>query len=96
MLISPYSVIVLPGLGGGHAYGSFKDPNSDYMWLVDSLRHDFDMFRIVTYGFDSRVPDSNNVQDLEAIATESRASLRSIRTEPIVSCITAVVFSMRY
>jgi hypothetical protein len=86
------SLIILPGLGGGHAYGSFKEEGSDYMWLIDRLPFDYDIFRIITYGFDTTLPNSDNTQDLEAVATEFRASLRSIRTRSMVSCSNSFSF----
>ena len=79
------SLIALSGLGRGHAWGSFKDPEDEYVWLVDSLPRDWPVFRIVTYGFDTTVPDSDSNQDLEALASQFRSSLRNIRAKPDVS-----------
>ena len=84
------SLIALSGLGRGHAWGSFRDPENEdpeneYVWLVDSLPRDRPVFRIVTYGFDTTVPDSDSNQDLEALASQFRSSLRNIRAKPNVS-----------
>ena len=79
------SLIVLPGLGRGHAWGSFKDPEDEYVWLVDSLPKQLPMFKIATYGFDTTLPHSNSNQDLEALASQFRSSLRNIRANPNVS-----------
>ena len=79
------SLIALSGLGRGHAWGSFKDPEAEYVWLVDSLPRHLPVFRIVTYGFDTTVPDSNSNQDLEALASQFRSSLRNIRAKPVAS-----------
>lgn len=91
-MLNLYSLIVLPGLGGGHAYGSFQDSKTNYMWLIDSLRFDYKVFRIVIYGFDTTVPNSNNTQDLEAIATQFRTSLQSIRAQSTVSATPYIPF----
>ena len=76
---------MLHGLGRGHAWGSFKDPEDEYVWLVDSLPRDLPKFTIATYGFDTAVPHSNSNQDLEALASQFRSSLRNIRAKPNVS-----------
>lgn len=80
------SFLVIPGLGGGHAYGSFQDSESEFMWLLDRLRVDQPRFRIMTYGYDTTVPNSDSVQDLEDLATAFRVSLVSVRGRSSVSC----------
>lgn len=76
-----YSVVAIAGLGG-HAFGSFKDEGSDYMWLRDTLPRDLasdgrgnKIARIMVYGYDSIVATSENAQNLEDLATSFRTSL---------------------
>ena len=69
------SCIAISGLGG-HAFGSWKDRNSHYMWLRDALPHDLPGARVLTYGYDTRLAESSNFQNLEDIALTFRASLR--------------------
>lgn len=80
------SFLVIPGLGGGHAYASFQDSESEFMWLLDRLPEDHPGFRIMTYGYDTTIPDSDSFQDLEALASAFRASLVTIRAQSSVSC----------
>lgn len=80
------SFLVIPGLGGGHAYGSFQDSDSEFMWLLDWLPIDQPLFRIMTYGYNTTIPGSDSVQDLEALATNFRASLATVRVRSSVSC----------
>ena len=80
------SLIILPGLGRGHAWGPFKDPQDEYVWLVGSLPKHVPVFRIVTYGYDTIVPGSSSSQDFEALASQLRCSLRNIRAKPTVGC----------
>ena len=46
------------------------------MWIRDALPHDLPGARILTYGYDTRLAESNNFQNLEDIALTFRASLR--------------------
>lgn len=46
------------------------------MWLRDALPHDLPGARILTYGYDTRLAESNNFQNLEDVALTFRASLR--------------------
>ena len=80
------SFVAIPGLGGGHAYGSFQDSESEFMWLLDRLPKDQPRFRIMTYGYDTTIPDSDSVQDLEDLASAFRASLATVRVRSSVSC----------
>ena len=73
------SLVLIHGLGGGHAWGTFQDPESGYTWPIDSLPMHLPEYRIITYGFDSKLPDSNSTQDLEALGSQLRDALRSIR-----------------
>lgn len=88
------SVIAVSGLGG-HAYGSFKDKNGNYMWLQDALSSDLinvqtgrSMARIMIYGHKSTVPGSRSVQDIDDLATALHSNLLALvegqRTRPII------------
>ncbi|KAH7186205.1 uncharacterized protein B0J16DRAFT_400214 [Fusarium flagelliforme] len=67
-------IIAIPGLGG-HALGSFKERNGEHVWLRDSLPfdvtkndHDRPISRVMTYGYESSLADSDNVQTLEDLS----------------------------
>ena len=46
------------------------------MWIRDALPHDLPGARILTYGYDTRLAENNNFQNLEDVALTFRASLR--------------------
>ena len=46
------------------------------MWLRDALPHDLPGARVLTYGYDTRLAESNSFQNLEDVALTFRASLR--------------------
>ena len=48
------SIIAVTGLGG-HAYGSWRNRESNNMWLHDFLPNRFKNVRIMTYGYDSKL-----------------------------------------
>ncbi|KAH7318509.1 hypothetical protein B0I35DRAFT_451334 [Stachybotrys elegans] len=68
-------VIALSGLGG-HAFGSFKERGGDHMWIRDALPYDLTVGnaessgigRVMIYGYDSAVKNSNSFQNLEDLA----------------------------
>ncbi|RDW94780.1 hypothetical protein BP5796_00543 [Coleophoma crateriformis] len=70
--------IALPSLGG-HAFDSFKAKgSSSYMWLCDDLPFKLTTTRIILYGYESQLHMSWNFQDLEALATTLRQSIRNL------------------
>lgn len=69
--------IAISGLGS-HAFGSWKDRDSHHMWLRDDLPLAIPGARVLTYGYDTRLADSNSFQNLEDVALTFRASLRTI------------------
>ncbi|RCI15173.1 hypothetical protein L249_6880 [Ophiocordyceps polyrhachis-furcata BCC 54312] len=80
-------VIAVSGLGG-HAFGSFKARNDDYMWLRDSLPgelinqdSELPMARIMVYGHESRLAKSISMQDLEDMSVSFRESLLPLITD---------------
>ena len=48
------------------------------MWLRDALPHDLPGARVLTYGYNTRLAESNNFQNLEDVASTFRASLRIV------------------
>ncbi|ORY57511.1 uncharacterized protein BCR38DRAFT_461232 [Pseudomassariella vexata] len=69
------NIIAIPGLGG-HAFGSFKERGGQHMWLRDALLYhilsehtDHPIARVITYGYESAVANSNSIQNLEDLAT---------------------------
>lgn len=75
--------------------GSFKQRQGEHMWLRDSLPlHMTDeatsrpMARIVTYGYESRLQDSESMQNIEDLATAFHSSLlplvSPLRMKPII------------
>jgi hypothetical protein len=88
------SILAISGLGG-HAFGSFKEKNGDHMWLRDALPRDLTandgeqpIARVLLYGYESRILQSDNTQDLEDIASAFYASLISLvntsKTKPLI------------
>jgi hypothetical protein len=55
------------------------------MWLRDSLPHDIPGLRVLIYGYDTHLHNSESFQDLEAISSSFRTALRAIRKQPNVS-----------
>jgi len=49
------------------------------MWLRDSLPYDLPGVRILLYGYDSHLVGSQSFQGLEALATEFRTHIATIR-----------------
>lgn len=77
------SIIALSGLGG-HAFGSFKERKGNHMWLRDDVPNDFPHARILIYGYDTTLEDSQSIQDLEAIAGTFRTALKIARPKGTV------------
>jgi hypothetical protein len=63
---------------GGHAYGSFKERDGPYMWLIDSLPQELKFARIMTLGFDTKLPDSQSTQNVKHLACFLYRHLESI------------------
>ena len=54
------------------------------MWLRDDLPFDFPSARILIYGYDTKLEDSQSFQDLEALASTFRLALKTIRQDSVV------------
>ncbi|KAK3363512.1 hypothetical protein B0T25DRAFT_436789, partial [Lasiosphaeria hispida] len=81
-------VVAISGLGG-HAFGSFKERDENYMWLRDALPFDLagedtyrPMARVMIYGYESAVAQSRSVQNLEDLATSFHNSIRALANAP--------------
>ncbi|KAH7009843.1 hypothetical protein EDB80DRAFT_610413 [Ilyonectria destructans] len=93
-------VIAISGLGG-HAFGSFKEKGGDYMWLRDSLPYDLilqdtdiPMTRTMIYGYESKVSQSKNMQNLEDLATAFHTSLLALASNSTMRPIVFVAHSL--
>jgi hypothetical protein len=77
------SIIAISGLGG-HAFGSFKEPGGEHMWLRDALPRGITsdsgerIARIMVYGYESSLPNSNNFQNLKDLGTALHSDLRAL------------------
>lgn len=77
------SIIAISGLGG-HAFGSFKERDGEHMWLRDALPHNITnesgerISRIIVYGYESRLPNSDSFQNLEDLGTSLHSDLRTL------------------
>ena len=78
------SVIAVTGLGG-HAFGSWKARNHDYMWLQDSLPEDVSGLRVLTYGYDTALVGSDSFTDIPSLAKDFLLQVKCARTREAVS-----------
>ncbi|XXH04158.1 Peptide chain release factor 1, mitochondrial [Hypoxylon texense] len=74
-------LIAISGLGG-HAFGSFKERRGEHMWLRDALPHHITgdgsnnpIARVMIYGYDSSLQQSNSFQNLDDIGNSFLNSL---------------------
>ncbi|KAK3371035.1 hypothetical protein B0T24DRAFT_304761 [Lasiosphaeria ovina] len=93
-------VVTISGLGG-HAFGSFKERDENYMWLRDALPFDLTgedtdrpMARVMIYGYESAVAQSRSIQNLEDLATAFHNSIRALANAPTVRPIVLVAHSL--
>ena len=73
IVIFDISIVAVTGLAG-HAYGSWKVRNGNYMWLQDSLPDDLvklGSVRIMTYGYNTTLTEvTRRVDSLDGLADE--------------------------
>ncbi|KAI0864359.1 hypothetical protein F4860DRAFT_441662 [Xylaria cubensis] len=74
-------IIAISGLGG-HAFGSFKQKRGKHMWMRDALPYDMTVkdggrpiARVMVYGYESKVAQSDSIQSLEDLGTALHSSL---------------------
>ncbi|KAK4069551.1 uncharacterized protein Triagg1_6975 [Trichoderma aggressivum f. europaeum] len=76
-------IVAISGLGG-HAFGSFKERDGEHMWLRDALPHSITnesgepIARIMVYGYESSLPNSDRFQNLEDLGTNLHSDLRTL------------------
>ncbi len=78
--------VVVCGLGG-HAFGSFKEKGTPYMWLRDSLPQDLPNLRILLYGYESGLAGSESTLNISGVAGTFVGHLHELRSQSEVSLI---------
>lgn len=63
-----FDCVVISGLGS-HAFGSWKDRDSDHMWLRDALPEESPGAHVMIYGYDSKLAKSTIFQNLGDVAS---------------------------
>ncbi|KAK0720516.1 hypothetical protein B0H67DRAFT_552679 [Lasiosphaeris hirsuta] len=93
-------VVAISGLGG-HAFGSFKERDENYMWLRDALPFDLTgedtdrpIARVMIYGYESAVAQSRSIQNLSDLASSFHNSIRALAYPPTVRPIILVAHSL--
>ncbi|KAI6623871.1 hypothetical protein MCOR14_009448 [Pyricularia oryzae] len=86
-------VIAVPGLGS-HALGSWKSPNSDDVWLRDFLAEDVPKIRVLLYGYDTTLANSQVKQSIEDLAATFLEQVIAFRAEDEVRVPNAVLDSL--
>lgn len=81
------SILVLPGLGS-HPVGSFKEKHGNNVWIRDFLPKDIPMARILIYGYNTSVTDSNAKHSIPDLAMAFLRSVEAFRAA------TKVVFAI--
>ncbi|KAG8167584.1 hypothetical protein KVR01_003273 [Diaporthe batatas] len=70
--------IVVSGLAS-HAYGSWKSRKDHFMWLRDDATWRKPNVRVMLYGYDTALVNSESFQTIENIGTELGATLSRVR-----------------
>ncbi|KAI1179882.1 hypothetical protein F4777DRAFT_532343 [Nemania sp. FL0916] len=71
--------IAITGLAG-HAFGSWKSPTSDDMWLRDYIPRDIPKCRTILYGYDTQLLTSQSKQSIGDIGARFMESIIAFRT----------------
>jgi hypothetical protein len=77
---SLYSIIAVTGLAG-HAFGSWKSRGEPYMWLRDFLPESVPNARILTYGYDTKLPGSQSTASILELSKKLLESVKTIRSQ---------------
>jgi hypothetical protein len=93
-------IIAISGLGG-HAFGSFKERGGNHMWLRDDLPYEATggedktpLARVMVYGYESSLPQSNSVQNIEDLGTSFHTSLLALASAATLRPIIFVAHSL--
>jgi hypothetical protein len=81
------SCIAITGLSS-HPFGTWKDRGGQHMWLRDCLPQDLQGARVLLYGYDTNLLESQSFQGIYDAAITFRTNLRSIRNTRKVSAPT--------
>lgn len=73
-------MIAVPGLAS-HAIGSWKSPGGNDLWLRDWLPSDVPKLRVLLYGYDTKLADSNAKASMEDLGARFLESLTVFRTD---------------
>ncbi|KAJ1325265.1 protein SERAC1 [Microdochium nivale] len=93
-------IVAISGLGS-HAFGSFKERGGEHMWLRDALPKHLvgqetkrPMARIMIYGYESRVANSTNFQNMDDIARVFRHRLAAVASDTCQLPIVVIAHSL--
>ncbi|KAL7794022.1 hypothetical protein V8C43DRAFT_314972 [Trichoderma afarasin] len=73
-------IIAVTGLAG-HAFGSWKSKNKPDMWLRDFLPASIPNARILTYGYDTKLPGSRSKSSILELSRKLLESIKTTRDE---------------
>jgi hypothetical protein len=65
----------------GHAFGSWKSRGEPYMWLRDFLPESVPNARILTYGYDTKLPGSQSTASILELSKKLLESVKTIRSQ---------------
>ncbi|KAL7795561.1 ankyrin repeat-containing domain protein [Trichoderma afarasin] len=92
-------IIAISSLGG-HAFGSFRERGGEHKWLRDALPYDITsdsgerIARIMVYGYDSSLPNSDSFQNLEDLGTTLHSDLRTLKLDGSFKPIVFIAHSL--
>ncbi|KAH0557097.1 hypothetical protein GP486_005115 [Trichoglossum hirsutum] len=72
-------VIAVTGLAG-HAFGSWKSRDKPYMWLRDFLPESIPDARILSYGYDTKLPGSHSTASILDLSRKFLESVKAVRS----------------
>lgn len=75
-----FDLIAISGLNG-HAFGSFKRKKSSHVWLRDDLPKIRPDIRVIVYGYDTKLQNSQSFQNISDIGSKFHDDIRGIRTD---------------
>jgi hypothetical protein len=65
----------------GHAFGSWKSREEQQMWLRDFLPNAIKRARILTYGYDTKLPGSQSSASILELSKKLLESVKTIRNQ---------------